>query len=89
MSEKAPARAARGSRIKPANLCQLPSVLDTKEAASVLRVDVCTVRELTKDGRLRRLAYSPRFYYYNREVERFLEEQTEAEPKRQQREKAS
>jgi len=80
MSEKAPTRAARGSKIQPANLRALPSVLDTKEAASLLRVDAQTVRKLTKDGRLRRLAYSPRFLFDAREILRFLAAETEVAP---------
>lgn len=69
-------RAARGSRITPANIRDLPSVLTTAEVANVLRVSVQTVRELTAAGLLHRLAYSPRHLYDAREVLRFLEEQT-------------
>ena len=80
MSAPTASRAPRGSKIHPANLCDLPSVLDTAQAASVLRVDVCTVRKLTKDGRLTRLAYSPRFLFDAREILRFLAAETEVAP---------
>jgi hypothetical protein len=78
-------RAPRGSRITPLNVDDLPSVLDTAQVANVLRVRQDKVRQLTAAGLLRRLAYSPRHLYDKREVLRFLEEQTEAEPKQQQR----
>lgn len=75
----------RAPRITPLNVADLPSVVDTAEVANVLRVSQDTVRRLTAAGLLRRLAYSTRHLYDVREVLRFLEEQTEAEPKQQQR----
>ncbi len=65
-------------RIEPANLADLPTVLDTAQASNVLRVSVERVRELTKAGRLRNLAYSSDYLYDAREVLRFLEEATDA-----------
>ena len=65
-------------RIEPANLRDLPSVLDTQQTANVLRVSVERVRELAKAGRLRNLAYSSDYLYDAREVLRFLEEATDA-----------
>jgi len=76
-SKQPPTRAARGSRIQPANLKDLPSVLDTKQAARVLRISVEQVRKFTAEGRLQRLVYSPRFLYDARQVLQFLEESTE------------
>lgn len=58
---------------KALNLCDLPSVLDTSQAAAVLRVDIKTVRFWTTIGLLRRLRYTRRFRYDQRELLRFME----------------
>lgn len=71
-------KATNEQRIKPTNLRNLPTVLDSEQAGNVLRVSVQTVRKLARDGRLRRLRYSPRdYYFHNKEVERFLRDQTD------------
>lgn len=63
-------------RIQPANLADLPSVLDSEQAANVLRISVEKVREFTRTGRLRRLLYTSDFLYDAREIRRFLREET-------------
>ena len=59
-------------RIIPANLDELPSVLDTRQASNVLRVSVERVRRLTAEGELRRLTYSRQYLYSSGEIVRFL-----------------
>ncbi len=65
-------------RIEPANLRELPSVLDAEEMANVLRISVERVRKLTASGELRRLTYSRALLYDAREALRFLAEHTDA-----------
>lgn len=69
----------RERRIQPVKLTDLPSVLDVEQASNVLRVSVERVRELTKQGQLRRLRYTRQFLYDAREILRFLAEQTATE----------
>lgn len=64
-------------RIEPANLRDLPSVIDAEQMANVLRVSIERVRALTASGELRRLTYSRTLLYDAREALRFLEESTE------------
>lgn len=59
-------------RIEPANLRDLPSVLDTQQMANVLRVSIERVRELTEAGELRRLTYTRSLLYPAWEARRFL-----------------
>ena len=63
-----------GRRIVPANLADLPSVLDAEQMANVLRISIERVRELTNAGHLRRLTYSRSFLYDARAARRFLRE---------------
>ena len=62
-------------RIRPANVSDLPSVLDTEQAANVLRMSVERVRAFTGESErhLRRLKYSREYLYDVREVLRFLD----------------
>ena len=62
----------RGRRIIPANLRELPTVLDAAQASNVLRISVARVRVLTHAGELRRLTYSRQMLYSSREIVRFL-----------------
>ena len=59
-------------RIQPANLAELPSVLDARQASNVLRVSIEHVRVLAAAGALRRLTYSRQLLFAADEVERFL-----------------
>ena len=68
------------TRIQPTRLEDLPSVLDVEQASDVLRVSVERVRELTKQGQLRRLRYTRQFLYDSREIRRFLRDQTSCSP---------
>jgi hypothetical protein len=61
-------------RIAPANLADLPSVLDTQETANVLRVSVERVRELANSGDLERLDYTRDFLFAAFAVRRYLRE---------------
>lgn len=64
-------------RIQPANLADLPSVLDVEQTSNVLRCSVERVRALTRDGSLRRLAYLQTAWIYDaEEVRRFLRVQS-------------
>lgn len=65
-------------RIQPANLADLPTVLDSEQASSVLRISVERVRAYTNSGDLKRLRYSRDYLYDAEEVRRFLREQTGA-----------
>ena len=69
----------RRPRIQPANVRDLPTVLDSAQAANVLRMSVERVRAYTGDGerRLSRLKYTNDYLYDVREVLRFLEIWTE------------
>lgn len=69
----------RERHIQPVNLNDLPSVLDVEQASNVLRVSVERVRDLTNQGKLRRLRYTRQFLYDAREILRFLSEQTAAD----------
>lgn len=59
-------------RIAPANLRDLPTVLDSEQMANVLRVSIERVRELTEAGELRRLTYTRSLLYPAWEARRFL-----------------
>jgi hypothetical protein len=64
-------------RIRPANIADLPTVLDTEQAANVLRISRERVCDLANEGRLHRLQYSKRdFLFWSEEIERFLAEQS-------------
>lgn len=65
-------------RIAPANLADLPSVLDTQQTANVLRVSVERVRELANSGELARLDYSSDFLFASFAVRRYLREHSAA-----------
>lgn len=62
----------------PARLEELPTVLDSAEAMSVLRIGKVRLGELVAAGRIRRLAYDSRQYLFDsREIRRFLRSETE------------
>lgn len=66
-------------RIRPANLADLPSVLDARQASNVLRVSIERVRDLADEGILRRLTYSRQLLFAADELERFLYASTRKE----------
>ncbi len=65
-------------RITPANLRDLPSVLDTQEVANVLRISVERVRELANSGELERLDYTSDFLFASFAVARYMREHSRA-----------
>jgi maltose-binding protein MalE len=74
----------RETRIHPANLADLPTVLDAGQAGDVLRISREAVCRLANEGQLQRLAYAKRdFLFYAEEVVRFLAEQSR--PTREER----
>jgi len=67
----------RRPRINPANIQDLPSVLDPQQTADVLRYSIESVRELANLGLLHRLCYTSNLLFDAREVRRFLRWSTE------------
>jgi hypothetical protein len=84
-AEAKPVRPHR-PRIRPANVADLPTVLDTEQAANVLRMSIERVRAYTGESErhLRRLKYTREYLYDVREVLRFLEVWTD-EPESERR----
>jgi hypothetical protein len=61
------------ARITPANLADMPSVLDSQQAADVLRMGVERVRAYTNAGVLHRLRYTRSYLYSAQELLRFMD----------------
>ena len=70
-------RAGAHPTIEPANLRDLPSVLDIKDIMSALRLNEVACRELVDAGLIQKLPYHGRLHVANDEVARFLRDQTE------------
>ena len=65
------------TRIDASRLDEQPTVLDTKQAANVLRMSQRRVREEANAGNLRRLTYSASDYLFSdEEVRRYIREAT-------------
>jgi hypothetical protein len=76
---KSPGRTRGSVRIRPARIADLPTVLDSEQAANVLRVSREAVCRLANEGQLHRLAYSRRdFLFWQGEILRYLSEQSVA-----------
>lgn len=74
---RSPGRTPGSSRITPARIEHLPTVLDADQAANVLRISREAVCRLANEGRIHRLDYSKRdFLFWSEEIERFLADQS-------------
>lgn len=74
---KSPGRTPGSSRITPARIEDLPTVLSADQVADVLRVSRERVCALANEGTLHRLSYAKRdFLFWRDAVLRFLAEQS-------------
>jgi hypothetical protein len=71
---------AYSRRINPANLADLPTVLNTQQVSDVTIMSLERVRRAANAGELRRLDYSTDFLFHSEEVARYLREHTKSMP---------
>jgi hypothetical protein len=65
-------------RIAPANLADLPSVLNTQDVSNVLRVSPGVVQRMAREGELPHLDYSRNLLFAASAIRRYLREHSVA-----------